>query len=229
MSTLAQMRDTIKNSPDKGPQVRKKNIPDLLLEYWIKVVRNRLIGKGIEKQKSILATLEQDLGCWPLECVDQADCEGCGWKWGEDVKKAVFPRILELNEGAGLAFFGLIDKRTRIMIPSSNYGSLDDFMPFRAKNWIEGMMIGFDTIYIHGPKATRLKTVNIRGVFEDPTLVSYYSAQGEKYCYNKNTEQYPMPADDEIALYDMVFREFILPFVPLPKNTINSETNVAPV
>ena len=67
MSTLAQMRDTIKNSPDKGPQVRKKNIPDLLLEYWIKVVRNRLIGKGIEKQKSILATLEQDLGCWPLE------------------------------------------------------------------------------------------------------------------------------------------------------------------
>lgn len=227
MSTLAQMRDNIKNSPDKGPQVRKKNIPDPLLEFWIKTIRNFLIGKGIEKSTSVLATLEQDLGCWPLECVDEADCATCGWQWGDDVKKAVFPRILELKDGAGLTFFGLINKRTRINVPASNYGSIDDYMPFRPKNWIEGMAIGFDTVYLRGPKAKKLKTVNIRGVLEDPTLWSYYNALGEKICYNPKTTQYPMPAADEAAMYELIYEKYILPFAGAPKQVVNDENNAA--
>lgn len=219
------MRDNIKNSPDKGPQVRKKNIPDLLLEFWIKTVRNFLIGKDIEKGKSVLATLEQDLGCWPLETVDQADCEECGFKWGDNVKKATIPRILELNEGMGLTFLGLIDKKTRIYVPSSNYGSLDDYLPFKPTNWRYGMMIGFDAIYVYGPGATRLKTVNIRGVFEDPTLTSYYNAMGVQTCYNKKTMQYPMPADMENAMYEIVFQDYILKFAGAPKQIVNDEQN----
>lgn len=223
MSTLNEIVYTIKNSADRGTATRAQSLSDRQLIHYINVTRNFLISKYIEKGNSFPVALLQDLGCLQLQEVDQANCPD--YIWGDDVKMAVFPDILELKDNMGLGFFGLVDKRTRIYVPSSNYGNLDDFSRFKPNRSRIGYMIGNNTIYLKGEGVEKLCAVNIQGVFKDPTLISYYSAEGIEHCYDKNKDQYPITGDLERVLYEVIFSDYILPFAQAPRSQPNEEDN----
>ena len=227
---LTQIISLIRNNPDRGLANRATELTDRTIIAWINEVRGFLVSKDIEKDTSYPVALDQDLGCWPLVQVDQADCLPNGWEWGDNVKKAVFPEILELKNNMGLSFFGLIDKRTRIQVSSSNFGSLDDFKRFPPiKNW-NAYMIGNNTIYIKWLGkviAPTLKTVNIRGAFKDPTLITYYNEVGEKYCYDFDKTEYPIPADLTGVMIDMIWKRYLMPWASAPRDNTNVEKNEA--
>jgi hypothetical protein len=223
MATLQEMVFNIRNSPNRGKATRATAYSNRQIAFWIRAVRNFLITKDVEKNRSIHVAYEQDLGCVPLTKVDQADCPQA--LWGKVVRKCVIPEILEIQHNAGLAFFGLIDKRTRIYIPSTQFGSLDDFIPFRKKNQdYMGYMIG-NTIYVYGndPKVEKLEWCNVRGIFKDPTLVTTCAQAGiAPVCYDPETDCYPVPGDLEQTLYDLVFEKYILKFANAPEDTENN-------
>jgi hypothetical protein len=208
------------DSPDKGKISRARGYSERQVQYWIRITRNFLMTKDVEKGTNIPASFEQDLGCWPLESVDQADCPS--WCWGEQVKVARIPDIINIEGNRGLTFFGLIDKRTRIYVPESNLAILDDYQRFPSKVVRTGYMVGTNTIYIKGD-VDKLKTVNVRGIFNDPTLTSYYNELGEKTCFDKNCTQYPISADLEKVLYQIIFDDYILKFAGAQRDLKNDE------
>lgn len=223
MSTLNQIIFTLKNSADRGTATRAQSLSNRQLEQYIHVTRAFLISKDLEKNNSVPVALLQDLGCWNLQEVDAGNCPE--YLWGTEVKMAVFPPILELKENMGLGYFGLINKRTRIYVPASNYGSLDDYSRFKPKRSRIGYMVGNNTIYITGEGVEKLCTVNIQGIFKDPTLTSFYSAEGIEYCYDKDKDQYPITGDLERSLYQMIFSDYVIPFAQAPRQQENNESN----
>lgn len=223
MSTINEILFNIKNTADRGTATRAQSFSNRNIIHWINEARGFLVTKSIEKDTSIPVAYVQDLGCITLTEVDQADCSA--YEWGDLVKKAVFPDVLEIYRNMGLAFFGLIDKKTSIYVPDVAYGSLDDFARFKPKKIRQGQMIGTNTVYLYGNGVEKLCTVNVRGIFKDPTLVSYYDEQGIEHCYDPNKTQYPIPADMEGALYDIVFKRYLAPFAQAPRTVPNDEDN----
>jgi len=221
--TLNQAVFNIKNCPDRGTATRAQSISNRNIEHWIMTTYGFLMSKDIEKEMSYPVALEWDFGCIELQEVDQSECPD--FLWGDTVKKAVFPPIMELKNNMGLAFFGLVDKRTRIYVPSSNYGSLDDFSRFKPKREKTGYMIGNDTVYIKGEGVEKLCVVNVRGAVKDPTLFTYNEANGNQQCFDKNLTQFPITSDMERVLYQMVWADYVMPFTKAVRQESNTEAN----
>lgn len=233
MPTLSQLISTIQNAPDRG-QVpnRARNATKRQITGWINEVRGYLITKTIEKGDSFPVTFQQNLGCWPLETVDQADI-GCPYKWGDNVKKAIIPEVMEIDNNQGIFLF-LIDQRTQIYLPSQMYGSLDDYtrFPLKGSQGYQAQIIGNQIIYIKINNSGDTPPINVfnpRGIFKDPTLISYYNQQGEKYCYDPDKDPYPIPGDLEGTMYEIIWQRYIAPFVGLSRDSSNQESNKAAI
>ena len=220
MSSLAQLTSNLRNSNTQGRGNRGQTFTDRQLQFWIKEGRNFLVYADSKKNGYPDITLEQDLGCQTLQTVDRAECPS--YVWGEDVKKLRIPNILDLPNNAGLAFFGLIDKRTRITLSDMQYGSLNDSLPFKPKNNIEAQMTG-DTIYLWGPGAEKLCVVNVRIIAEDPTLVKWYDEQGIEYCYDIDKTEYPIQAHLEGILFQWIDERYINPKAGQPQSIQDNE------
>lgn len=229
MPSINQHISRIQSAPDRGTANRALSLTKRTIYGYMNAVRSFLITKMIEKGDSFPVALQQDLGCVPLECVDQADCDVCGWQWGDNVKKLVLPEIMEIDNNAGIMLF-LIDKRTQIYLPSQIYGELDDFVRFPLKGTAgyQAQLIGNKTIYIKYNKSGNtppLQVVNPRGIFKDPAAVDYYN--GEKRCFDWDKDDYPIPGDLEDVMYTLIWQKYIGPFIQLPRDNTNQENNKA--
>lgn len=231
MATLNEMTFNIRNTPQGGRSHRAKGFSDRHIWFMIRACRAAILHEEYLRTREVLPQWEQDLGCVTLTTVDQADCPSK--EWGEVVKMAVIPRLLDLNDGnkvvsenPSLTFFGLIDKRTTIYLPSGNYGVLDDHVPFKPVHERKAMMIG-QKIYVHGKDITKLCVVNIRGVWYDPTLTTSCAGEGmEVRCFDTNKDCYPFPPHLEQMLYDMVWDRYIMKG-QLPEDVTNDERRQA--
>lgn len=231
MPTLNKLISSVRNPPDRGTSTRARSFTDRQIIDWINEVRGYLVTKTVEKGDSIPVTYQQDLNCFPLDIVDAADCS-CPYVWGDEVRKAVIPEVLEIDGNKGVTFFGLIDKRTRIYLPSVIYGSLDDYLRFpqTGSAGYQAQMIGNQTIYVKknvGNETPMLKVVNVRIIAKDPTLVSYYNQIGEAHCYDPDKDPYPIPGDLQGMMVEIIWKRYILPFVQAPRDDSNQEKNVA--
>lgn len=231
MATLNEMVFNIRNTPQGGRSHRARGFSNRHIEFMIRACRAVILNEEYKRTKEVLPQWEWDLGCVTLTAVDQADCPSK--EWGEIVKKAVIPRLLDLTDGdkrisdnPALTFFGLIDKRTPIYLPSGNYGILDDFVPFKGNDDKQAMMIG-NNIYVYGTNVTKFCVVNIRGVWYDPTMASTCSGEGlETRCFDKDSDCYPFPTQLEQMLYDMVWDRYIMKG-QLPEDVTNNERREA--
>ena len=234
MSTLRQQVYNVRNSNSAGRSHRALTASDRQIAFWIKCARNFLMYADASKKDEVSVGWEQDLGCVTLAKVDQADCPNK--EWGEIVQKVSIPRVLDLQDNGGITFFGLIDKRTRIYLPNTNWGSLDDHMPYKKKKWYEAAMIG-NAIYLY-PSLTgealhdsmaistlkKLCVVNIRGIFEDPTEVTTCASEGvEAVCFDWDNDCYPIPPHIEPIMYKYIDDNYILSKAMLPQDTKNDE------
>lgn len=231
MSTLKELIYNVRNPNSGGRGNRALTVTDRQIAFWIKEARAAILNQyGLrEKNKGIDLDWEQDLGCVTLHKVDQADC--AKFEWGDMVKYADIPATNFIT------FFGLIDKRTVINLPEQNFGSLNDFLPYKKKNFYEGQRIGtriyiypamLENSVLHNAQArtavSKLCTVNIRGVWDDPTLVEMCGADGiEKVCFDWDTTCYPFPAAFEGQLYAYINKNYIFPQVQFPQDVTNDE------
>ena len=219
--TLAQIVSNIRNTPDGGRAQRARRYSDKQIKLWVRETKNTLIYRDVKQNGEPSPQWVMDLGCVPLTTVDQADCPNA--EWGEDVKKLVLPKVIDLPNNAGVYFFGLIDKKTRIYLPDGNYGDLDDYVPFQANNKRQAQQIG-NNIYLYGKDITKLCWVNLQLIPDDPTEVTLCASENvEPRCYDPNVDCYPIPSHLEGVLYDMIFARYIDIAAKVKQDITNNE------
>lgn len=209
----------VRNPNEGGKGNRAQKYSDRQIADFIRSCRSFLIYADQSKRQSVNVGFVQDMGCVPMQRIDQADCDN--YEWGQYVRKVTIPQVIDLPENMGLVFFGMIDKRTTIYLPSVLYGSLNDALPLNPYRDYEAYQIG-QTIYVrskNSDKAEKLCAVNIRGIFSDPTLVSCCDADGNEKCFDWDATPYPIPPHLEVPLYQMVNDRFINPQAAMAPNT----------
>ena len=167
----------------KGGGIRSDDsrLNSRLMDYWIQYYRNFLIPEATDFGKLRFSELIQDLGCVKLTDVDMAECgvgdpgDGGRFKnvvdlnWGCTIKKAEIPAMVDLPKERSLVYVGYINKQSPFEVITAEQSSLTPYRMITSKK-PRAYRIG-TSLYIISPKNKRLKYVNVRGIFEDPTKV----------------------------------------------------------
>lgn len=130
----------------------------------------------------------QDLGCVPLETVDQSECPTLPWCC--TVKKVSnLPKVVDFPDMAGLTFVGAINKRTNYnYVPRE---TLEARMSLRFSGVTTFWYMVGQSLYVVSQNPL-LCNINIAGVFTDPTAVCKFTNGGNPCCFNKDTDFYPV-------------------------------------
>ena len=164
-----------------------------LVDYWIKYYRNSLIPEATDYGKIYHPDLIQDLGCVELSTADVAECAGTlsSVEYDCNIKKATIPTLVDLPKDRGLIYVGAIGKQQPFDIINAEQESvykhrlLSKVKPRAFRNGT--------TLYVVYPKNYRIKYVNVRGIFEDPTKVDHCNSAGSCACFNIETDNFPIP------------------------------------
>mgnify|MGYP003146304081 CR=1 FL=1 len=191
---LNEIRYSIINTA-KGGGVRTDDsrLSSRLVDYWIKYYRNFLIPEATNFGKILLPELIQDLGCQTLSDVDRAECVGAlsSVEWDCDIKKVTIPALVDLPKDRGLIYVGAIGKSDPYDIITSEQESVYQHR-LLASTKPRSYRIG-TTLYVVTPSNYRLKYINVRGIFEDPTKVESCSTAGSCACFDSETTEFPFP------------------------------------
>jgi hypothetical protein len=170
MATLKELVFNLFNTPNGGKTPNDFGISLAQGAFWVNYHAAALVKKDIEDKGFIDDSNVQDLGVLTLSKVDQADSNVI--LWATDVKKVVIPQLLQIANTSvnSIKFFGFIDKVTNIPLCNSEVIGLQQYRQFPKKPDIWSYNIG-NTIYVLGKDALDLCFVNVRGVFEFPTMI----------------------------------------------------------
>lgn len=193
MATLDELSYNILNIARGGLSSDDDRLNIRQIKFWIKYYRAYFV-KQLSLKESLrdVAILDpqlvQDLGCLHLEEVDKADCPDA--LWGQNIKRVEVPKLIDIPLDKSITFVGLIDKITPIIIGNPNTSYFKSHQRFTG-NMRRAYFIG-KYLYVTDPFNEDICKVNVRGIFDDPTQVSYTDGDGDVQCY-KDDEEYPMP------------------------------------
>jgi len=187
--TLKEITYNILNLYRGGRSSNNDHISLRQVEFNVMFYRAMLIRRDYERNQLISRHVEQDLKCVELIRTDASRC--CGLPIGCEVSmsKLKIPRTIRFNRREGLTHIAdvtgihtipLIDPIAVQTLPFDRF----------TKNTRKAYMIE-DHLYIYNPDG--MDTVNIRGVFEDPTDLAAFNC-GTGNCYDENMD-FPLPAD----------------------------------
>ena len=164
-----------------------------LVDYWIKYYRNFLIPEITNFGKTFIPELIQDLGCQTLTTTDRAECVGAlsSVEWDCDIKKVTIPALIDLPKDRGLVYVGSIGKSDPYDIILSEQESVYQHRLLVSRK-PRAYRVG-TTLYVVSPSNYRLKYINVRGIFEDPTKVESCSDAGNCACFDPETTEFPFP------------------------------------
>ncbi len=214
----------IRDLVNGGRANRAMTYGDRQIAQWIRYWRAYLVGANIKKYNYVPQGYEQDLGCLTLTKADKSMCQK--YCWGEKVYYVEIPAVLDLPDNMAITYFGLVNKQTRIPLSDYNYGSFAEYSRFSPAQRIYAEKIG-NTLYVHGvDDLWALEGVNLRGVFADPANLVTDNGT-EILCYDWDTDNYPIPATLESAMYDLIFeKEVGIARTVKADNSDNEVTNV---
>ena len=224
MPTLNEFAYNIRNIARAGQSdADDERLKISMIKFWIKGYRAKLIFEYTNAGKLIDPQLVQDLGVVPLIEVDKADsdCPEC-IEWGCKIFKVEIPKLIDLPNNRGLVFVGLIDKQTPIMLDYPDTTIFKRATRF-GKKFNRSYLIG-NVLYVTTENTNLdLKYINIRGVFEEPTLAFNYTAPGcEKVCYTDN-DQYPIA----MRMYEPITKQILQNELNMTVNSVTDELNDA--
>lgn len=189
------------------------------IKFWVEYYRARLLMEFTDAGKNIDPHLVQDLGCLKLTEVDRAECPSITWE--SKIKKATIPKVISLPQDRGILFVGYIDKQKPIAFVSADtmYWNQHRFI---TNEEVRAFLIN-DQLYIDSPTDEDLCFINVRGVFENPSDVETEDTDGNKVCFDDDTDVYPMPK----KLVQMVTERILRVELPALLNGVNDELNTA--
>ena len=162
------------------------------LKFNIKHYRAMFIRRDYERNRLITRHVEQDLGCLKLKKVDATRCCDLPSTCVVYRTEVALPKTIRFNFKEAITYVGDVTGTSTIPLINSNTVKFLPYDTYTSKKYKAYMMQ--DHLYIYNAKG--IEFVNVRGVFEDPTLVSNFSCCGPNCtnCYDDNTD-FPLPMD----------------------------------
>ena len=161
------------------------------IKFNIKHYRAVFIRRDFAKNGFNSRHTEQNLGCVDLERVDASQC--CNLPSTCVVYKSVkpIPKTIRYNFEEAITYVGDITGTGTIPLVHSN---MVQFLPWDkyTKDTYKAYMLD-NFLYIYN--ADGLRTVNVRGVFEDPEDVAAFDQCDGGGCYDDSATDFPIPMD----------------------------------
>ena len=177
--------------------------------------RALLVRRDFQRNGIITRHLEQELGCLELEEVNASRCCGLPLECSVWKTKKKIPRTIRLNMMEALT--SITDPSGINTIPLVNVNTVQ-FLPYDrfTKKDRKAYMIE-DYLYIYNPMG--MDTVNIRGIFEDPTALGAYDC-ADGSCYDKDSD-FPLPMDMVNAITEGLVKGTFTMIVETDSDTAN--------
>lgn len=188
--TLDEIAYNLLNSFRGGRSSQDESISLDQIKFNIKHYRAVFIRRDYARNGLITRHLEQDLRCVSLTKVDLSKCCNIDVKCTAYRSINKLPRTVRFNFEEAITYVGDLTGTGRIQMIKPfevAYIAGDKY----TKNNPKAYMIE-DYLYLLNPNG--ISTVNVRGVFEDPTEVSKFIDCNGVSCYTDNSS-FPMPMD----------------------------------
>lgn len=193
MASLSQLTFNIANIFRGGYTSSQEPVSNRQIAFWIGYYRAQIIKRELDNRKTLSRKFIQDLGCLALEEVDKADC--CEYEWGCSILRTVeaIPNMIQSS------FIGLIDKQSQIPFTTSTQANWSQNNRYTA-NMRKAYWQGNRIYLING---SRLRAINVRGVFSDPLAAAELVDCDGKVCFSWDSE-YPLPEEFIQPITDMI-------------------------
>ena len=177
----------------KGGTSDDEPISQRWLAYQINTTRAVLIRQDLEKNRSISANIRQSLGCVDVEAVDASIC--CDLDTDCTVFRTTvkIPKTIELYQRDLITRVGPsgVYEKPFQLIPYER-AAWSGNTPFDAINNVPKAFLFDGYIYIMVKDNSKvISTVNIQGVFEDPTEVKSFNTCAGETCFTYDSP-YPI-------------------------------------
>jgi len=161
------------------------------IKFNIKHYRAMFIRRDYARNGFVSRHIEQDLGCVALQAVNASKC--CGLPVEDTVYRTVepLPKTIRYNFEEALTYVGdVTGTKTIPLVPSNTVRFLQ--YDKHTKGRYKAYMIA-DYLYIYN--ADGIDTINVRGVFENPSEVSNYGDCAKGLCYDADKDPFPISMD----------------------------------
>lgn len=181
----------------KGGTSDDENLSQRWIEFQIHTVRAQLIRQDLEKNRSVSNNIRQSLGCVGVSVVDASLC--CSLEtdctvFRTDIK---IPKTIELYQRDLITRVGpaSINEKPFQLIPYERAAWAGN-TPFEKLNNVPKAFLFDDYIYIMVKDSSKvISTINIQGVFSDPTEVKAFNTCAGETCFTYDS---PYPISDNM-------------------------------
>jgi len=158
------------------------------IKFWIKNQRSLWLRNEFNKNRTIATDLIQTL-CADLEEVDASDCCNIDLDCPILRTKKKIPKTIELHHKEAILRVGPVNKKRRafsyvdyLEVPWVGSGR------FTSKMIYAFMHDGYMYVYSKNPVYDSMKSLSLRGVFEDPEDVAVFRDCDDVPCYSDDQE-----------------------------------------
>lgn len=216
---LIEIISDIRNIATSGSNPIEFRIEDAQIAFWINEVRSNLIAQQITKKQDISDTWVQVITCLELEQVDSSECceitTGCyvlrtKKEIPDTIETWMDNTILKVTTPSG----EVITKSNPFRSQYQKYSKYTSQKP--------GWYIKGNRIYITNTQL--LETINVWGVFENPTELSTFVSCGGSSCFSYE-DDYPCSMRMAEQITDIILKTRVYPFLQLPQDNKNDSSN----
>jgi len=194
-------------------------IEDSQILFWCNEIRSMLISQAIEKGRDLSNVWIQPITCLTLIEVDKSECCDITTNCKILRTELQIPETIELR---GLNAIVEVTKPNGEVISRTNnleskyikYSKYTDKKP----RWF------LRNKYIYIINEVYLESININGIFEDPSELSLYTSCDGNTCFSVDSA-YPASLKMANDITNIVFKTKVYPFIQMPQDNTNDASN----
>lgn len=188
MATYREIQYNLMNLPTSGISSDDYNPSPRQLMFIFNYYRSAMIRRELNKGQRLSGWMIQQIPCFPMECVDRAEC--CDEFTGCIVMKSVdkVPSVIKTYDKDMLTYVGSIDKKCSFPLTSETQARYQKYNKFTSSTIKSFIRDG----YLYLTNTVETEIVTIEGVFDDPMAIAKYKTCTGDPCFTLDSE-YPLP------------------------------------
>ena len=218
--TTSQIVSDIRNIASSGANPVEFKIEDSQILYWSNEIRAMLISQAIQKKQDLSDIWIQAITCLELEQVDSSEC--CSITTGCYILKSVQPIPVTIETWMDNTIIKVTKPTGEIISKSNpfevNYNKYNKYTG-KKSNWY------LKNSYLYVTNEQLLETVNVYGIFEDPSDLSSFINCENNSCFGWDSN-YPCSLKMANDITNIVLKTKVFPFLQLPADNKNDGANI---
>lgn len=209
----------IRNIATSGSNPIEFKIEDKQILFWCNEIRSMLISQAMYKRVEVMDVWLQTITCMELVQVDESEC--CDVTTGCKVLRTLeqVPDTIETIGDMGII---RVETPTGQIIPyttpfEDKYADYNKYTSKKRK-WLS------KNGYIYILNDTFLESINVVGIFDDPTELINFVGCDESTCFSWD-DTYPCSLKMANDITNIVLKTKVYPYLQLPADNTNDANN----